>query len=297
MSKTVNSSLQRHTAVKASFFLLPASALMIFFFFVPVAMTFFYAFTNKTLNGLHAKQYDFVGFDNFVFLFSDDNFRAILLNTLVFLFFSAIVGQQVLGFITAYLMDEKPKFIRSAVGIILIAAWVVPETICAFIWFAFFSDEGTLNRIMDFVGIKPIAWLITFPMISVIVANIWRGTAFSMMVFQAALGDVPKDIKEAAKMDGASGFQMLIRVTLPVIKNAILMNMVLITLATLGVFTLIFAMTGGGPGIQTETLPLYMYHQAFVGYQIGYGTAIALILLSVGIVASLLYIRILRVKV
>lgn len=91
--------------------------------------------------------------------------------------------------------------------------------------------------------------------------------------------------------------QRLIRVTLPLIKNSIMTNLILITLQTLALFTLIFAMTGGGPGTKSQTLPIYMYQEAFKFYQLGYGAAIALVLLVIGAVASLIYVRVLRVEI
>jgi multiple sugar transport system permease protein len=122
-------------------------------------------------------------------------------------------------------------------------------------------------------------------------ANIWRGTAFSMLVYSAALSEVPKEIEESAEMDGATGARRLIFVTLPMISRAIMTNLMLITLQTLSVFGLIFAMTRGGPGTKSQTLPLYMYEQAFSFSQIGYGTAIALVMLLIGAVFSLIYLR------
>jgi multiple sugar transport system permease protein len=128
-------------------------------------------------------------------------------------------------------------------------------------------------------------------MVGVILANIWHGTAFSMLQFQAALDNIPAEVEEAAVMDGASGLQKLARVTIPMVKDTIMTDSILITLKTLGVFGLIYAMTGGGPGTRTTTLSIYMYKQAFSSYQMGYGTAIALVVLLLGVILSLGYMR------
>jgi multiple sugar transport system permease protein len=250
-----------------------------------------------SLTGTASLHTEFIGFENFKSMFTDPNFRIAVWNTIVFLIFSAIVGQQILGLILALLMNERNRKFRSLLGLLIIAGWVTPEIVVAFIWFAFLSDEGTMNTMLGWLGIKPVQWLYQFPMVSVVAANVWHGAAFSMLVFQAALGDVPKEVEEAAMIDGASGWQRLWRVTLPMIRGSIVTNMVLITLQTLGLFTLIFSLTGGGPGNQTETLPIYMYHQAFANYQLGYGTAISLILLLIGILASVGYIRLLKVNI
>nr|WP_241674610.1 sugar ABC transporter permease [Paenibacillus luteus] len=277
-------------------FLTPSWLLLLLFFFVPALLTFYLAFTNMSLTGAAAAQTEFIGFKNFTNMFQDATFRTSVFNTILFLLFSAVIGQQVMGFLIAFLMNGRNRTFRSVIGSIVIAGWVAPEVVCAFVWFAFLNDSGTANAMIESIGLKPITWLYTFPMVSVIFANIWHGTAFSMLVFQAALGDVPREVEEAAMIDGASAWQRLIRITIPMIIGSVVTNMVLVTLQTLGSFTLIYALTGGGPGNATETLPIYMYHQAFVNYQLGYGTAISLMLLLIGIIASLLYMKLLKVK-
>ncbi|GLV14841.1 amino acid ABC transporter permease [Alicyclobacillus hesperidum] len=285
-----------HNGWRAIMFLLPSWLLLAVFFFVPILLTFYFAFTNLSLTGTSSLATKFVGFQNFVSMFQDPTFRISVIKTIVFLLFSAVIGQQVLGLLLAVLMNERHRLFRSAIGVLVIAGWVTPEIVVAFIFYAFFSDGGTLDTFLSVFHVQPIAWLYAFPMVSVIIANIWHGTAFSMMVYQAALGDVPKEILESAAIDGAGRFQRFVRVTLPMIKGSIATNMMLITLQTLGVFTLIYSLTGGGPGNRTTTLPIYMYQQAFSDYQLGYGTAISLILLMIGIVASFVYLRMLKVK-
>jgi multiple sugar transport system permease protein len=134
-------------------------------------------------------------------------------------------------------------------------------------------------------------------MLCVILANIWRGTAFSMLVYSAALNDVPPEITEAAEVDGARGWQRFTLVTVPMIRRSISTNLMLTTLQTLSVFALIFVMTGGGPGTDSTTLPLLAYQEAFRFGELGFGTAIATILLLVGAVFGVLYIRALKPEV
>lgn len=280
----------------AFLFLTPSVLLLLIFFIVPIILTICFAFTNMALTGSAAQNLQFVGFKNFTNMFQDPDFRISVLRTLVFLIFSAVIGQVVMGFILALLMKEKNVTFRRIIGIIIIAGWVTPEIVVAFCMVAFFSDNGSLNQIIGWFGVSPIAWLFSFPMVSVIIANIWHGTAFSMMVYQSALDEIPKDIEEAATIDGAGSFKTLRYITIPMVKGSIVTNMMLVTLQTLGVFTLIYTMTGGGPGTATQTLPVFMYNQAFVNYQFGYGTAISLVLLLIGIVASLFYMRSMKVK-
>ncbi|GIO54905.1 amino acid ABC transporter permease [Paenibacillus sp. SSG-1] len=290
-SLTVSSVYKKRKSYTWLYFLLPSIAIMLVFFIYPILLTFFYSFTNLALTGEAAKELKFVGFDNYVRMFHDPTVRVSIWNTLIFLIGSAVIGQQVLGFIIALLMKHKNRLFRRVIGTIVLAGWVTPEIVCALCLYSFFGDEGTLNAILSFVGISDVTWLYTVPMLTIILANIWHGTAFSMLVFQAALDDVPTEIEEAAVVDGASRLQILFRITIPYIKDTILTNMMLVTLQTLGVFGLIYAMTGGGPGTSTTTLPIFMYNQAFVNYQLGYGTAISLLLLLLGIVLSLFYIR------
>ena len=278
---------------KALGFLLPTIVLLAIFFVWPIVLSFYYSMTNMTLSGSKAVNFDFVGFQNFTRLFADPLFRTSFMNTLIFLVFSAIVGQLVFGFIIAYLMKQKNQIVRSTVGLITLIGWIMPEVVVSFCMVAFFNRDGSLSMILQSIGIlkEPVAWLVSFPMVSVVIANIWHGTAFSMMQFQAALDDVPAEIEESANLDGANWFHNLIYITIPMIKRTIVTDTILITLKTLAVFGLIYAMTGGGPGTSTTTLSIYMYKQAFGSYQMGYGTAIALIMLIVGIVLSLISVR------
>jgi multiple sugar transport system permease protein len=278
---------------KAIGYLLPTLLILGIFFVWPIVLSFYYSMTDMTLSGSKSVNFNFVGFDNFTRLFADPLFRTSFVNTLIFLIFSAIIGQLIFGFIIAYLMKQKNQAVRSTVGLITLVGWIMPEVVVSFCMVAFFNRDGSLNMFLQSLGImkEPIAWLVSFPMVSVVIANIWHGTAFSMMQFQAALDDIPAEIEESANLDGANWFQKLIYITIPMIKSTIVTDTILITLKTLAVFGLIYAMTGGGPGTSTTTLSIYMYQQAFGSYQMGYGTAIALVMLVVGIVLSLISVK------
>jgi len=271
MENSLKREQQMSNSKKALIFLFPSWLLLLIFFVGPVILTFIFSFTNLALTGAEASQLRFIGFENFVRMFNDPAFQTSV--------------------------REKNRAFRRVVGLIIIAAWVTPEVVVSFCWVAFLGDSGTANWLMGLMGFDPVAWLFAFPMISVVVANIWRGTAFSMMVFQSALDEIPKEVEEAAVMDGASRWQWIRKITIPMVKGTIATNLMLVTLQTLGVFTLIYTMTGGGPGNQTATLPVFMYKQAFVSYQLGYGTAISLVLLLIGAAASLIYMKMLKVKV
>ncbi|TDO52237.1 multiple sugar transport system permease protein [Kribbella sp. VKM Ac-2527] len=271
--------------------LTPAIGLMLVFLAGPIIYCVYAAFTNMALTGTGANAVKFVGLDNFRKAFESSAFTNAIWLTLVFTLISAIIGQNTLGLGLALLMRRSTKLVRNFVGTAVIGAWVLPEVVAAYLLSAFFNDDGTLNVMLHWVGLPGQDWLYAAPIIAVSLANIWRGTAFSMLVYSAALSEVPKEIEESAEMDGAAGARRLVFVTLPMISRAILTNLMLITLQTLSVFGLIYAMTRGGPGTKSQTLPLYMYEQAFSFSQIGYGTAIALVMLAIGAVFSLIYLR------
>jgi len=278
------------------YFLAPSVILMLLFFVGPIIITFVFSFTDMSLIGSASTHIKFVGFKNFIEMFQSPTFRTSVIKTVIFLVGSAIIGQQVLGFSLAYLMRQKNRHVRRIVGICVLAGWVSPAMVGAFIWLSYLDYDGTLNIILTKFGMSPVSWLFAFPMVSIIIANTWKGTAFSMMIFESALGDIPAEVEEAAIMDGANVWQRLIYIILPMLKNTIATNMVLISLMTIGMFGLIYAMTGGGPGMATEILPIFMYKQAFVSYQLGYGTAISLIILLIGIGASLFYVKLLKTE-
>ncbi|NLJ31938.1 MAG: sugar ABC transporter permease [Clostridiales bacterium] len=277
--------------------MLPATLLLLFFFIFPILITVIFSFSNLCLTGAQSSSFQFIGLQNYNQMIQDPEVLTSVWNTLIFLFFSSLVGQQFFGFLIATMMKNRNTVFRRVIGSIVLSGWVMPEVVCALCMANFLSDTGALNMIIKLFGGTAVSWLYQFPMFSIIIANAWHGTAFSMLVFQAALDNVPKDIEEAAIVDGASNMRILFRIILPNIKGSIVTNMMLNTLQTLGVFGLIYMMTGGGPGNSTTTLPLLMYKEAFGSFQIGYGTAISMVLLVIGIVLSTFYVKTSKVKV
>ncbi|MEV0388362.1 sugar ABC transporter permease [Nonomuraea sp. NPDC050643] len=270
----------------------PALVLLALFLAGPILWSVYIAFTNETLTGSASVNSRFVGFDNFTRMFADPNFLNSFLLTFIFVIGSAVIGQNTLGLIIALLQRGRGRVTRSVVNGVVIAAWVMPEIVAAACWFSFLAEEGTLNAVL---GISQ-EWLYTAPMVAVILANIWRGTAFSMLVYSAALSEVPADLVEAAAVDGAGPARRLLHITLPLIRRSIMANLMLITLQTLASFGLIYALTAGGPGTASQTTPLYMYEQAFRYFEIGYGSAIALVMLVIGALFSLIYLRLIKVE-
>ncbi|MFC3995532.1 carbohydrate ABC transporter permease [Nocardiopsis sediminis] len=274
--------------------LAPALLLLLAFFAGPILWTVWASFTNAALTGAAAARTEFVGLANFERLLADPAFLDSAVLTAVFLIGSGVVGQSVIGLALALLMQNRGRAVRSAVSTVVVGAWVVPEVVAGFIWVAFLEREGTLNALLAYAGAEPQNWLYTAPILAVVLANIWKGTAFSMMTYSAGLSEVPTDLKEAARVDGAGGARVLWHVVLPLLRRTIATTLLLVTLQTVQVFTLIYVMTAGGPGGRSTTLPLLMYQEALRFGDLGYGTAVALALLVVAGLFSAVYVRALR---
>lgn len=281
--------------MRKSVLLIPSLVVLLCFFVVPIILTIYYSFTNMALSGSNAKNFQFVGLENYVRMLTDPTMLVSIKNTVVFLI-GSLAGQTILGFLIAYFMKQKSRTFRSIVGPCFLAGWVMPEIVVSLCFMAFLKENGTLNVILGFFGVRVISWLYEYPMLSVVVANIWHGMAFSMLNFQSALDNVSGELEEAARVDGATRFQVLTRIIVPCIKDSIATNIMLNTLSTLGVYGLIYAMTGGGPGNKTMTLSIYMYNQGLKGMQLGFGTAIGMMILAVGAVCSIVYTILLRNK-
>jgi len=273
---------------------LPAVVLLAVFLAGPVLWAFHASFTNAGLTGRNARNPDWIGLENYQRLLVDPVFPLSLGLTVLFVLGSAVLGQNLLGLALAVLMRRARRAVSAVVGTTVVAAWVLPEIVAAFAAYAYFSRDGTLNQLLGGLGLGQQDWLYSWPMVAVVLANIWRGTAFSMLVYRAALNDVPSEVAEAAQIDGAGGWQRFAYITLPMIRGSIATNLMLITLQTLAVFTLIWVMTAGGPANASSTLPILAYQEAFRFGDIGYGTAVATVLILIGAVFGAVYIRLLR---
>ncbi|PSK91364.1 carbohydrate ABC transporter membrane protein 1 (CUT1 family) [Murinocardiopsis flavida] len=274
--------------------LAPALFLMLVFFAGPIIWTVWVSFTNAALTGVNAAQPEFVGLANFTELFADPKFREATLLTVVFLLGSGVVGQTVLGLGLALLLQNRHPAARMVVSTVVVGAWVVPEVVAGLLWVVFLEREGGLNGVFEFLGAAPVNWLYTAPLFAVILANVWKGTAFSMMTYSAGLSEIPSYLKEAARVDGASTLQVVWHIVLPLLRRTIATTLMLVTLQTVQVFTLIYVMTAGGPGERSTTLPLLMYKEALQFGDLGYGTTVALALLIVAGLFSAAYVKMLR---
>jgi multiple sugar transport system permease protein len=157
------------------------------------------------------------------------------------------------------------------------------------------SAAGILNYVLSSPG-QTIPFLSDpqLALASVTVANIWRGTAFSMILIYAGPQTLPSDVMEAAKVDGANAWQRLFRVMLPLLAPILFIDLVVVSIETFNTFDMVLALTGGGPGRSTEVVALSIYNQIFRQFNLGQGAATAVLLLTINIVVTFVYIRFLE---
>ena len=283
-------------------FLAPALALIGVFLVWPAVWAIMQSFTNKSLTGPTALNPEFVGLENYARLLQDDEFHSSLLKTFAFVFFSAIVGQTVLGFFIAYLMARRPRWnlrfapVFAAIFVLPLAA---PETVAALAWasLATGTKSGLLNRAIGVFGAEPVQWLQDYAFEIIIIVNIWRGITFAMVLFAAAIEGLPSSVLEASMVDGATSRQRLLRIVIPILRTQILIFLMLTTITTIGIFGLVYFLTRGGPENATEIIGIYIYKKAFQFYDIGLGSAASVVLLILLLGLGIYYVRLMREQV
>ncbi|HET6212674.1 MAG TPA: sugar ABC transporter permease [Micromonosporaceae bacterium] len=280
--------------LRAVGFVAPALALVGIFLIFPALWTLYIGATNFRLTGASARSPAFVGLANLQRALTDDTFYRSLWLTLVFVLGSAVIGQNGLGFTLAWAMRDVHRWVKRTLEALVLLAWILPSSVVAFLWIAMLDrDGGTVNELL---GRTPgVAWLIQYPMAGIVIFNIWRGTAFSMMLYSAALSSVPPSHLETARLVGATGAQTLRDVVFPHIRRYTLSNTLLITLWTFNDFTP-FLLTAGGPNHRSEIIAAYIYNTAIVGGDMGYSGAISLLVLLINLLMALVYLRAARVR-
>lgn len=281
-------------------FLAPAALFVGAFIVMPFFWIAAVSFTNRTLTGRTAANPEFVGLDNYLQLFNPATFMnpgqfgASLVITGQFVFWSAIVGQAVLGLLLAWFFHRRSGWVKETVQTLAIIAWIIPDVVVAFAWSAFLNYEnGTLNAILGAFGIDNVDWLLGVPLVSIVMFNAWRGAAFSMLLFSSALGSIPPSYLETADVTGAGPWQKFRDIILPLIRTHIVTDLILITLWTFNTFGP-FLLTGGGPAFRTEVVSILTYRTAFQYFNFGSGSAIGMIMMLVNLAFALVYLMLLR---
>ena len=279
-------------------FLTPALLMIFVFTVLPGVWAIYVSFTDLALAGPKALDYTFIGLRNYIKLFSDARFFHSIWLTLEYTFFTN-VGQFTIGLIAALILNRRKLRGQNLLLAIIVLPMVIPGITQALIWSSMLGAKefGTLNRLLAYLGVEALNWTRTLPMLSILLVNFWNNSGFAMILFLAGLESIPKEVLESATMDGANGWQMLTRIKLPLIRYVLLLWLLLNTIGCLGMFDLVFALTRGGPGNATELLGIYVYNQGFQYFELGFGSAAAMIMLAISLLLALVYVRLMRVEV
>ena len=276
-------------------FALPAVVYMLIFVGYPIVHNTILGFQDVDVMNFLRGQKHFVGFENYVELFHDEVFFKSVGNTFVFtvccLFFQFLIG-----FALAMFFNRKFSFARPVRGILMMP-WMIPMTITALMFkFMFSTKVGVVNNILTGLGITSanIEWLTdqNIAMIPVIIANVWIGIPFNMILISTGLTSIPGEVYESAAIDGAGPFQQFIRITLPLMRSTIESILVLGFIYTFKVYDLVYVMTSGGPVNSTQLMSTYSYKLSFDNFLYSKGSAVANALLVILLLVGIVYLRI-----
>jgi multiple sugar transport system permease protein len=222
----------------------------------------------------------FVGLDQYVRVFRDALFQAGVVNTMVFAA-GAVVAQMILGFVLA-LMTTRVVRGRVLYRTVFLLPILVPGIVIGAIWKLLYNfDFGVLNQLLGVVGVKPIDWLgnAATALLAVIAVDVWHWTPFVFLLMLAGLESLPPDVYEAARVDGATLWQELGYITLPLMLPTIAVTLVFRLIVSVKVFDEIYLLTGGGPGTATEVVSYTIFRRFFTEGQTGYGSAMSVVVL------------------
>lgn len=268
-----------HEGLAAFLFLLPNAVGFLIFTAIPVGAAFVLAFANyDLLSGFGG----FVGLKNFRQLFSDHVFIQSFINTVYFT--GVTVPLSIFfGLLAAVLVNQALRgmvFFRS----IFLLPYVLVTVAVALVWkWIFLPSGGLLNSVLALFGIHGPAWLTspTWAMPALIIMSVWKFFGYNMVIFLAGLQNIPNHLYEAASIDGATRWRSFFSITLPLLSPTTFFVLIISIINSFQVFDQAYVMTRGGPGNATNTLVLYIYQQGFQSYNMGYASAIALVLFAV----------------
>jgi len=277
------------------FFLLPSVILVTIFFALPVVLTGVLSFTGMD----YSFKWNFVGIQNYIDMIGDFMISTVVKNTFVYVFFTLLIFN--LG--TALLLALFTTTVSDRIGGFFRTIWMLPRltpsVVYGLLWIWAFdpTDYGLVNIARKLLfGLPPQNWLQSDPMLIIVVANGFVGASFGMILFTSAIKSIPKDYLYAARVDGGSWFFTVRKVILPMIKWQILFVTAYQTLSLLTSFEYIYIITDGGPAFSTEVWALYTYHSAFQDFRFGYGAALSMVLVGIGVVSALLYLKFFRFR-
>jgi sorbitol/mannitol transport system permease protein len=251
--------------------LAPSVILLLAWMIIPLSMTIY--FSTIRYNLLYPGRNNFVGWSNFEFFITDPGFIASVSNTLSLLV-SVLFITVVLGVALSALID-KPFFGRTIVRVLLISPFFIMPTVNALIWKNMMMNPvyGIFAWISNSLGLEPIDYLANHPLASIIAMVSWQWLPFAILVFVTALQSQDTEQKEAAQMDGATGWHIFRYLTIPHLGRPIAVVVMIETIFLLAVFAEIFVTTGGGPGFESTNLAYLIYNQALLQYDVGVASA------------------------
>lgn len=270
----------RQREIRAGYlFVLPAYLIYLVFLLIPLLAAMGLSFSQMDRISWTI---DWVGWENFDWILNDPRFWKTFRNTFYFISFS-VIGNVGLGLLVALALDRA---IPGPVLYFFRLAYFLPVLVSlafvSFIWkFLYSTDLGIINYYLRQIGIENVPWLTSssMAMISVVIVDVWKNMGFFVIIFLAALQGVPRNLLEAAAIDGARPFAVLTRIKIPFIAPVIVFCVTYATIGGLQVFDSIKILTDGGPGDATRSVVMYMVSEAFSAGDLGTGAASALILL------------------
>jgi len=274
-------------------FILPAIIVLTVFFFIPFAQTVLLSFKDYSLSIYNPQ---FAGLSNYIELFQSKEFYKVMVNTFLYLF-GAVPILAVIPLILAILINQKIKCLN-LYKILIYLPVIVSIVVVAIAFKWLYASEGILNYIAETFGFSHIDWL-TSPKVaiwSVILVTIYKGIGYYMMIYLSALMGAPKDLLEAADVDGANLFQKHLNVTVPYLMPTITLVVTVSSISALKVFAEIYVMTRGGPLNSTKTIVYYIYERAFENLDLSMSSAASVVLLLVVMAYSALNILVFERK-
>lgn len=273
-------------------YVLPAVLAIACVMVFPLIYTFVLGF-NKS--DLYTDGWKFVGISQYVALFQNSDFIASIRHTVVWTL-SSVVFQFLVGFMAAILINQDFIKMKWLIRILLMIPWVLPSVISVNIWkWLYHPDFGYINYLIKVLGLSdtPINWVAdeNYAMLSAVIVNVWKMFPLVMLMIEASLQSVPNELKDAAKVDGATGIREFFTVTVPHVSSTCYTIILLLIIWTLNAFTFIFVLTGGGPANSTEILSMFIYKSAFQNYDFGMAGAASVVLFVITAVLSVVYMK------
>lgn len=264
-------------------YVLPSLLLIMAIVYIPIVLTGYYGLNEW--NGIGAMK--FIGLDNYQALIKDKMFWSSAGHSLLLAVFSG--ASLILYLIVAMVLSAKLKGANLFRKIYLIPM-LLSSVAIAQLWLKIFHPtNGILNSLLESIGVaNPPAWLAepSIVLFALFIPILWQYAGFYILIYYAALKNIPASLEEAAKIDGANAFQIAFKIKLPLAMEVIKVTIVLAIVGSLKYFDLIYVMTDGGPNGSSEVMASYMYHQAFRAYDFGYGSAIGFFLLIICLVVT-----------